>query len=47
VANAVAGLIALVAWRAPRLRGPWVFACTAAAEIALLIQVGTGAILVS
>jgi hypothetical protein len=47
VANALAGLIALVAWRAPRLRGRWVFACTAAAEIALLVQVGTGAILVS
>jgi len=47
VANAVAGLIALVAWRVPRLRGRWVFVCTAAAEIALLVQVGTGAILVS
>jgi hypothetical protein len=47
VANALAGLIALAAWRAPRLRGTWVFACTAAAEIALLVQVGTGAILVS
>ena len=47
VANALAGLIALVAWRAPRLRGRWVFACAAAAEIALLLQVGTGAILVS
>jgi len=47
VANALAGLIALVAWRVPRLRGRWVFACTVAAEIALLVQVGTGAILVS
>jgi hypothetical protein len=47
VGNALAGLVALVAWRVPRLRGKWVFACTAAAEIALLVQVGTGAILVS
>ena len=46
-ANALAGLIALVAWRVPRLRGTWVFACTVAAEIALLIQVGAGVILVS
>jgi hypothetical protein len=47
VGNAVAGLIALVAWRIPRVRGRWVFACTVAAEVALLIQVGTGAALVS
>lgn len=47
VGNALAGLIALAAWRIPRLRGRWVFACTVAAEIALLIQVGTGAALVS
>lgn len=47
VGNAVAGLIALAAWRIPSLRGRWVFACTVAAEIALLIQVGTGAALVS
>lgn len=47
VGNALAGLIALAAWRIPSLRGRWVFACTLAAEIALLIQVGTGAALVS
>jgi hypothetical protein len=47
VGNALAGLAALAAWRVPRLRGKWVFACTTAAEIALLVQVGTGAILVS
>jgi hypothetical protein len=47
VANALAGIVALVAWKAPRLRGRWVFVCTAAAEIALLLQVATGAILVS
>jgi hypothetical protein len=47
VGNALAGLIALAAWRIPSLRGRWVFACTLAAEVALLIQVGTGAALVS
>ena len=47
VGNALAGLAALVAWRVPQLRGRWVYACTAAAEVALLVQVGTGAILVS
>jgi len=47
VGNAVAGLIALAAWRIPRLRGRWVWASTTAAELALLIQVGTGAALVS
>lgn len=46
-ANAVAGLVALAAWRAPGLRGRWVFACTVVAEIALLVQVTTGAALVS
>ena len=47
VGNALAGLAALVAWRVPRLRGRWVLACAAAAEVALMVQVGTGAILVS
>jgi hypothetical protein len=47
VANALAGIVALVAWRVPRLRRRWVFTFTAAAEVALLLQVATGAILVS
>jgi hypothetical protein len=47
VGNAVAGLVALAAWRIPRLRSRWVWAGTVAAEVALLIQVGTGAALVS
>ena len=47
VANGLAGLVALAAWRAPGLRGRWVFAATVAAEIALLVQVTTGAALVS
>jgi hypothetical protein len=47
VANGLAGLVALAAWRAPRLRGRWVFAAAVAAEMALLVQVTTGAALVS
>jgi hypothetical protein len=47
VGNALAGIVALVAWRVPKVRGRWVFACTVAAELALLLQVGTGAVLVS
>ena len=47
LANALAGLVALAAWRAPGLRGRWVFAGTVAAEVALLVQVTTGAVLVS
>jgi hypothetical protein len=48
VGNALAGLVALAAWRLPRLRGRrWVWGCTIAAEVALLIQVATGATLVS
>lgn len=47
VSNALAGVIGLVAWRVPRIRGRWVFVCTAAAEVALLIQVAVGAVLVS
>lgn len=45
--NALAGLIALAAWHWPRRRGRWVFACTVLAEIALVVQVTTGAVLVS
>ena len=47
VGNALAGIVALVAWRRPSLRGRWVFAATIAAEVALLVQVATGAALVS
>ena len=47
VGNGLAGVAGLVAWRRSRLRGRWVFVAAAAAEIALLIQVATGAILVS
>jgi hypothetical protein len=47
VGNALAGLVALAAWRVPRLRARWVFAVTVVAEVILLVQVASGAILVS
>ena len=47
VGNALAGLAALLAWRVPRLRGRWVWAAAGAAEVALLLQVAIGAVLVS
>jgi hypothetical protein len=45
--NAIAGVVALVAWRVPRWRGRWVWICTIVAESALLLQVLLGVILVS
>lgn len=47
VANAIAGTLALVAWRVPRCRGRAVWICTVAAEIAVLLQVLIGVILVA
>jgi len=47
VGNAVAGAVALVAWRAPRLRGRGVWIVTIVAEAMMLIQVVIGVILVS
>ena len=47
VGNALAGLAALLAWRVPGLRGRWVWAAAGAAEVALLLQVAIGAVLVS
>jgi hypothetical protein len=46
-ANALAGATALLAWRRPSLRGRWVWVATGIAEAALLLQVTSGAILVS
>jgi len=43
--NAIAGVIALVAWRYRRLRGRWVWMATIVAEAAILLQVVVGAIL--
>jgi hypothetical protein len=47
VANGLAGLVALAAWRVPRVPRRWWVIATALAEAALLVQVTTGAILVS
>lgn len=47
VANALVGVAGLVAWRVPGRRGPWLWWTTLVAECMLLLQVLTGAILVS
>ena len=47
VANALAGIYALVAWKQTRLRGRAVWIATIAAEGAIMLQVLTGVILVS
>jgi hypothetical protein len=47
VANGLAGLLALAAWKVPRMRGRWWMIATALAEVALVVQVTTGALLVS
>ena len=47
VGNGIAGLVALVAWRNARLRGRHVWWAALLAEVALLIQVVTGVIMVS
>ena len=45
--NAIAGVIALVAWRWRRFRGEWVWIATIVAEGALMLQVLVGATLVA
>jgi len=45
--NAIAGVIALIAWRRRKLRGRWVWITTIVAESALLLQVLVGTILVA
>ena len=47
LANAAAGLSGLTAWQRPGLRGPWVRLLTGLAQLALAVQVTTGAILES
>jgi hypothetical protein len=47
VANALAGIYALVAWKRSGLRGRSVWIATIAAEGAIMLQVFTGVILVS
>jgi hypothetical protein len=47
VGNGLAGLLALAAWRSARLRGRHVWIAAALAEVAILVQVVTGVVLVS
>lgn len=47
VVNGLAGILAVVAWRARRVRGPWVWWTTIAAEAAMMAQVVMGVVLVS
>ena len=47
VANAIAGVIALVAWQVRGARGRWVWWITIAAEAAMMLQVLVGTILVA
>jgi hypothetical protein len=47
VANAIAGLVALAAWQWRRYRGRWVWIVTITAEVAILVQILTGTILVA
>lgn len=46
VSNGIVGLWALGAHRDERLRTPWLWRCTAAAEVAIFIQVILGVILI-
>ena len=46
VANGLAGVAILVAWRVPRIRGRWEWIVTIVAEAMLMLQVLVGAILV-
>jgi len=43
-ANGFAGLVALLAWATPSLRGRWVWVVTIAAEAALLLEVVLGVV---
>jgi hypothetical protein len=47
VANGLAGIIGVIAWKKPRFRGRYVWIATIAAEGAIMLQVLTGVIMVS
>ena len=47
VANAVVGVLALVAWQRRRFRGRWLWIATIVAEALLILQVVVGSILLS
>jgi hypothetical protein len=46
VANAIVGVLALIAWRVRRFRGRWLWIVTIVAESMMLLQVLVGAALV-
>jgi len=46
-ANAIAGVIALIAWRTRKARGRWVWIVTIVAEAMMMLQVLVGTILVA
>ena len=46
-ANALVGVLALIAWRARAFRGRWLWIATIIAESAMMLQVVVGAILVA
>ena len=46
VANAIVGVLALIAWRVRRWRGRWLWVVTIIAESMMMVQVLVGAILV-
>jgi hypothetical protein len=45
VANGVAGIVCLVAWRVPRWRGRWVWILTISAEALFMFDVVVGTVL--
>lgn len=47
VANGLAGLLALAAWRLRRLRGRWLWFVTGGAQAILMVQVVIGTVLVA
>lgn len=47
VANGFAGVVALMAWRARRLRGRWIWAVTIVAEAMMMVEVVIGVALLS
>ena len=47
VANGIAGVVALIAWRVPRWRGRWVWIMTIVAEVLFMIDVVLGTALVA
>ena len=46
-ANAIAGILALIAWKVRAWRGPWLWVVTIAAEAAMMLQVLVGVTLVA